>query len=71
MLVDVTKYTTRLLLVKSHYNSELHFGQPISLGTSQIPVVINIPPEAFNIGNAIMTVKSFVEFAKKPNGSNK
>ena len=38
------------------YNPQFpnNFGQPISLNTSIIPVVINIPPEVFNMGNAYL-----------------
>lgn len=31
------------------------FGQPITLGTSQTPVTINIPLEVFNLSDSILS----------------
>jgi hypothetical protein len=39
------------------YNPQFpnNFGADIVLGTSQTPIVINIPPECYNMGNAYLT----------------
>ena len=35
------------------------FGQAISLGTSQTPVTINIPPEVFNLAQSYRIFRNF------------